>query len=73
MGALSVAERGLENGQDVRSSNRTLPVAGIEDYGLERLLAQPVRREPGITEHWSLPLPRFRQVEFHWRTDEELD
>ena len=54
--------RGLENRGDVRASDRALPLISVQHYGLEGLLAQPVLREPRITEHWSGPVPWFGQV-----------
>jgi hypothetical protein len=47
----------------VASGDCALPVVNIEDYGLERLLAQPARREPGIIEQVpaaSPVIPRIR-------------
>ncbi|MGA8461729.1 MAG: hypothetical protein WB800_40490, partial [Streptosporangiaceae bacterium] len=60
------------HGWNMRASDRALPLVGIQDHGLERLLAQPVRREPGITKHWPGPVPRLRQVDLHRDAEKHL-
>jgi hypothetical protein len=64
--------RRLKHGWNMRAGDRALPLVGIQDHGLERLLAQPVRREPGITKHWPGPVPRLRQVDLHRDAEKHL-
>jgi hypothetical protein len=54
------------------AADRRILVVGMEDHGLECLLAQPLRCEPEITEHRARPVPCFRQVEFHRDAEKHL-
>lgn len=63
--------RGLEHGRNMGAADRRILVVGMEDHGLECLLAQPLRREPGITEHRAGRC-RVRQVEFHRDAEKHL-
>jgi hypothetical protein len=64
---------GLQDRRDVRAGDRAVPVVGIADHGLERLLAQPVRRQPRIVEHRPGPMPWPAKVHVHRRPEKQLE
>src|SRR5258706_4621343 len=63
----------LEDRRNARASNSALPVVGIEDYSLEGLLAQPIRREPWIAKDRPGAVPGLRQVEFYRHAEEKVN
>jgi hypothetical protein len=57
----------------MRAGDRAPPAVGIGDHRLERLLAQPARREPRIAEYRAGAAPRLTQVQVRRRAEQESE
>src|SRR5262249_4735086 len=55
---------GLQDRRDLGPRDGAAPLVRSEHNGLERSLAEPLRRQSRIAEHRSLSVPRLAEVEF---------
>ncbi len=62
----------LQDRRDMRPADGAAPVVGVQDYRLEGLLAQPVRRQPRVAEHRPRPVPGLAEVQFHRGAEDQL-
>jgi len=63
----------LQNRCDVGSADGTAAVIGVEDYRLERSLAEPVGRDAWVAEYRSRPVPGRAEVKLYLRAQEEVE